>query len=209
MRILPLLDFELFTHKPKPIIGFSDISALLNTITSRTGLITFHGPNVTTLPQSTNSSRQKLVELLTNYQPDPLSFKSFNLEIINPGRATGTLVGGNLTTLVHLLGTDFEPDWRDKIVILEDVGEAPYRIDRLLSQLSLAGKFKHIRAIMLGQFTNCGRVELIWSRLTELLPQGTPFWANLPIGHGPDNLPFPIGQSVEMDSNQQRINLLP
>ena len=205
LRLLPLLDYGLFHQLPaKAIIGFSDITALLNTISSRSGLVTFHGPNLTTLTSCNRDSQQRFIQTLSH--PERFSLHQQG-EILQGGNASGPLVGGNLATLVHLLATDFAPDWSGKIVLLEDVGEAPYRIDRLLTQLALSGKLDEAAGVLLGSFTNCGNEEMIWQRVQELLPESTPLWAGLPIGHGEENWTIPIGAPMRMDSNAGVVSL--
>lgn len=201
LRLLAQLDYDIIRENPKILIGFSDISGLLNVITEKTGLITFHGPNLSTLARSDKLSLEMMIQCLTNPAPPPL--KPANLEVIQPGRAHGILAGGNLATLTHLLATPFQLNWHDKIIFLEDVGEAPYRIDRLLTQLHLAGTFNGIGGLILGTFTNCGEQELIWQRVAELTKNvDIPIWGNFPTGHGPENLSLPIGSEVLMDSDQ-------
>jgi muramoyltetrapeptide carboxypeptidase len=199
LRLLGQLDYEMVRKHPKILIGFSDISGLLNVITEETGLITFHGPNLTTLGRSTPHALERMLQNLTNRLPPPL--KPRDLEIIRSGQAQGMLVGGNLTTLTHLLATPFQLPWADKILFLEDVGEAPYRVDRLLSQLQLAGAFNGLRGLIIGSFTDCGDQHLIWQRLAEMTADAAiPLWGNFPVGHGPENVTLAIGSRVLMDS---------
>ncbi len=200
LRLLAQLNYEIFRENPKILIGFSDISALLNVITAKTGLITFHGPNLTTLARSDRHSLTMLIQSLT--QPVPPPIKAANLEVISNGSAQGTLAGGNLATLTHLLATPFHPQWQDKILFLEEVGEAPYRLDRLLTQLSMSGSLGGISGLILGSFTNCGDQEAIWQRLAELTrgQKKVPIWGNFPVGHGRQNLTLPIGSQVLMNS---------
>ncbi len=201
LRILDQLDYDIIRETPKTLIGFSDISALLNVITAKTGLITFHGPNLTTLARSDKHSLEVMLQSLTRPLPPPI--RAGKLEIIRSGKAQGMLVGGNLATLTHLLATPFHPHWQDKILFLEDVGEAPYRIDRLLTQLALAGSLSNIRGLILGTFSNCGEQEMIWQRVAELTKdQDMPLWGNFPVGHGQQNLVMPIGSQVVMDSDK-------
>jgi len=207
MRLLPLLDFYFFKESsPKSIIGFSDISGLLNVITAKTGLITYHGPNLTTLASSTAATLIEFRQLLTGTSQPAIHPRA--LEIINPGQTSGILAGGNLATLVHLMGTPYELDLTDKILLIEDIGEAPYRLDRLLSQLALAGQLQRCNGIILGQFSNCGDVELLWQRVQELTPATTPIWAGFEVGHEKTNQWLPIGLPVQMDSNQGELQLL-
>ena len=154
MRMLSFLDFDLIRKHPKIIVGFSDITALLNAISAQTRMVTFHGPNVTTLGDRDLVTRESFVRLLTGEGPIRLVVQK-GVTIFG-GRATGILIGGNLTTLCHLVGTPFEPDYRDCILLLEDRGEAPYRLDRMLAQMKLAGCFDHLAGIVLGSFEQCG-----------------------------------------------------
>ncbi len=200
LRLLTDLDYTFFKENPKTLIGFSDISGLLNVITDQTGLVTFHGPNLTTLAKSDKKSIESFVDTLTRPVPRPI--KPSSLEIIRAGHAEGILAGGNLTTLVHLVGTSYQPHLQDRILFLEDVGEAPYRIDRLLTQLSLTGSLNNIKGLILGEFKGCGDQETIWQRVSELLRNDSiPIWAGFPVGHGQDNFCLPIGSQVAMDSN--------
>ncbi len=140
MRILPLLDFDAIQNNPKAFIGFSDITILLSVLFSRCNLVTFHGPVVTSLA---NASEETKSSLLSNVTSDSnLEIKLISGKTIIPGVATGEVCGGNLTMLCHLVGTPFEPDFENKILFLEDRGEAPYRIDRMLVHMVLAGCFK-------------------------------------------------------------------
>lgn len=200
LRILPDLDYGLFREYPKIFVGFSDISALHSAILRRSGLVTFHGPVLTTLTRSDRPSLEAFFTTLGRGMVPPVRGK--RLEIIRDGTARGELVGGNLTTILHLLATPYEVEWRQKIVLLEDVGEAPYRIDRMLTHLKLAGRFDGIAGLILGTFTDCGDPEPIWSRAGELLGDTPiPIWANFPCGHGEENVLLPLGIEAVMDSS--------
>jgi muramoyltetrapeptide carboxypeptidase len=204
LRLLPDLDFALIRQQPKMLIGFSDLTALLLAIQQRTGLITFHGPMLTTLPRSDRDSQEAFFNQLTG-QPRP-EIKIKNLEILQSGQAQGRLLPGNLTSLAHLLGTPFEPDWNNTILVLEDIGEAPYRIDRLLTHLWAAGRLEQISGLILGDFDQCGEQEAIWERaLTLLAHRSIPIWANFPCGHGSRNQILPVGAKAQMDSSSGRI----
>lgn len=204
LRLLPDLDFSLIREQPKMLIGFSDLTVLLTAIQQQTGLITFHGPMLTTLARNDRDSQEGFFDLLTG-RPNPVS-KIKGLEILKGGEARGRLLPGNLTSLVHLLGTPWEPEWRDTILVLEDIGEAPYRIDRLLTQLSAAGRLEQIAGLVLGDFDQCGEVELIWQRALDLLGhRPIPLWANFPCGHGSRNQILPVGIEVQLDSSAGRL----
>ncbi|HIJ89620.1 MAG: LD-carboxypeptidase [Desulfobulbaceae bacterium] len=206
LRLLPDLDFALIRRQPKMLIGFSDLTVLLSAIQQKTGLITFHGPMLTTLARSDRESQEGFFDLLTGRSRTEIKIKG--LEILKGGQASGRLLPGNLTSLVHLLGTPFEPDWQDTILVLEDIGEAPYRIDRLLSHLAAAGRLSRIAGLILGDFDQCGDIELIWQRSLELLSdRQIPIWANFPMGHGSRNQILPLGAEARLDSTAGRLIL--
>ena len=207
LRLLPDLDFSLIREQPKMLIGFSDLTVLLSAIQQKTGLITFHGPMLSTLARSDRDSQEAFFDLLTG-RPRPEN-KIKGLEILKGGQTSGRLLPGNLTSLVHLLGTPFEPEWRDTILVLEDIGEAPYRIDRLLTHLWAAGRLERITGLILGDFDQCGERETIWQRVLDLLAHRTiPIWANFPCGHGSRNLILPVGAEARLDSTAGRLSLL-
>jgi muramoyltetrapeptide carboxypeptidase len=207
LRLLPGLDWDLIRRQPKILIGFSDLTVLLCALEQQTGLVTFHGPMLTTLGRSDRESLESLGNLLLGRPQREIKTKK--LEILQKGRARGRLLAGNLTCLSHLLGTPFEPDWQDRILVLEDIGEAPYRIDRLLTQLKIAGRLERIAGLVLGSFDQCGDdVEPIWNRATELLAKrNIPIWANFPSGHNSSNRILPLGITAEMDSAGGRLLL--
>ncbi len=198
LRLLDRLDFSLFTALPKLLVGFSDITVLHSAIGSRCNMVTIHGPVVASLADSGKDNIRQFAAMLTGsrYPAIPVA----NLEVLRSGRARAPLVGGNLTSLCHLLGSPYEPDWQDVILFLEDIGEAPYRVDRMLTHLYLAGKLERISGLILGSFTDCGPPETIWQRVLELTGD-IPVWANFPAGHGQPNLALPLGATAEMDSD--------
>jgi muramoyltetrapeptide carboxypeptidase len=199
LRLLPLLDMNLIRRQPKILIGFSDISVLHAGIYKETGLVTFHGPMLTTLAKNDQPSRESFFESLAGRHPTKV--KPAELEIIKAGRAKGRLLGGNLASLVHLVATPYELPWQGSILFLEDVCEAGYRIDRMLTHLQVAGRLEGLAGLILGSFEGCGVPELIWNRVLELTAGASyPIWANFPAGHGRQNLTLPLGQEVEMDS---------
>lgn len=207
LRMLPCLDMDLIRQHPKFFVGFSDISVLLTAILKNTGLVTFHGPMLTTLPKSDKHSVDAFFNTLTGRPSDTI--KPDGLEILVSGNSQGKLLGGNLTNLAHLVATPYEIVWQNAILFLEDVGEDPYRIDRMLTHLKEAGRLQHLAGLILGNFKNCGAVEQIWQRAIELLSdREIPIWANFPTGHGKDNHILPLGIQVEMDSQAGRLLFL-
>lgn len=201
LRILPRIDYNIIKAHPKPFIGFSDITALHSAILEKAGLVTFHGPMLTTLGKSNRQSISSFFHTLTHGSCLPLKSKTF--EILKQGNGFGRLTGGNLTTLSHLVATPYEVYWKNKIVFLEDIGEAPYRIDRLLTHLFTAGRFKEIAGLLLGSFTNCGDVEQIWERVMELFQgENFPIWANCPFGHSQENVMLPFGGEMKITNDE-------
>ncbi len=203
LRLLADLDYELIRSNPKILIGFSDVTALLSAVTKHTGLITFHGPMLSTLATSDRESVHHLFDTLCSQTDRPI--KPAKIEILRPGLARGPLTGGNLTTLTHLVSTPYEMPWQNSIVFIEDIGEAPYRLDRMLTQLNLAGRLKNIRGLILGSFDNCGNQEEIWNRVLTLFQEDIPIWANFPVGHGARNMTLPIGAEATMDSSAGKL----
>jgi muramoyltetrapeptide carboxypeptidase len=205
LRMLPLVDFDIIRNHPKIFIGFSDISALLTAITHRSDLVTFHGPMVTSLaaaPESTRSALTAAVASDTTLEIAPASGA-----VIRPGRAEGRVAGGNLATLCHLMGTPFHAQFKNCILLLEDRGEARYRIDRMLSQMKLAGCFDGIAGLILGSFEKCGDLAGIYRIVDELFHDSLiPILAGFDIGHGHRNLTLPLGMTAVLDADKQRLS---
>jgi len=208
LRLLTHFDFQAILETPKPLIGFSDISALLNRTMEETGLVCFHGPVVTSLCDCSREALDRLYHCLTGNWHRAIRPKE--LEILRGENQTeGRLVGGNLSTLLSLLGTPHDVSWRGCIVLLEDVGEPLYRLDRMLTQLALNGKLQEPAGIILGDFTlnveqalsdKTRYTEYVWRRVLELTA-GTPItvWGNFPAGHCSSNLTLPLGATAIMD----------
>ncbi|MGH7125231.1 MAG: S66 peptidase family protein, partial [Stellaceae bacterium] len=150
MRILPALDYDALRRRPKPVLGYSDITALHAAIGSRCGLVSFHAP--TARGVLTEFSRDSLVRAVVEGS-DSCGVAAGALGL-RGGRARGRLVGGNLALLAALAGTPYAPDYDEAILVLEDVGEATYRIDRMLRQLILSGALERVAGIAFGHFTD-------------------------------------------------------
>lgn len=227
MRLLELLDYDLIQRHPKIVIGFSDITALLHAIWQRTGLVTFHGP-VGTSEFTTYTKRNMMHQLMSGRVPysiglplpleeSPLrraNHREYVAQSLVSGVATGTLIGGNLTLMTSLLGTPYDVDYSGKILLLEEVGEAPYRIDRMLTQLRLAGKLQQVAGIGLGVFKDCSNrsaakaselIEVLQDRLGDL---GVPVGYGLAMGHVDNNFTFPIGVRARLDTGAMTLTLL-
>ena len=204
MRILPLLDFDIIQNNPKIFIGFSDITVLLSVMFNRCNLVTFHGPVVTSLADASEETKYSLFSNLTSNSKPVINLH--NGKTIIPGVAAGELCGGNLTMLCHLVGTSFAPVFENKILFLEDRGEAPYRIDRMLVHMELAGCFEGLSGIVLGDFEECGPMEDVYDIIAELFEKySIPILAGLDAGHGHHNLTIPLGIEATLDAGRHSL----
>jgi muramoyltetrapeptide carboxypeptidase len=204
MRILGLLDFKTIQTHPKIFLGFSDITALLAVLYERCGLVTFHGPMVTTLANATEKTIMAMKTALTS--DAPLELVPEDEKVINPGVCSGVLAGGNLTTLCHLVGTPYAPNFKGKILLLEDVGEMTYRIDRMLTQMKSAGCFNGISGLVLGAFNKCGQLNEIVEIFDNIFhDMDIPILAGFDIGHGEHNLTVPMGLVATLDTEKKRL----
>ncbi len=204
MRILPLLDFTSIKQNPKIFVGFSDVSALLSAFYAKCGFVTFHGPVVSMLGDVTRETRERLFSIITSdlrYE-----IKTEKGVDIRPGSASGPVAGGNLTTLCHLIGTEFEPDFRGHILFLEDRGEASYRIDRMLTQMKLAGCLNGIAGIALGSFEDCGPMNEIIGIVANVFKDfHIPILGGFDIGHGRNNITVPLGLDATLDTGKRSL----
>jgi muramoyltetrapeptide carboxypeptidase len=202
LRILPLLDFEVIRQNPKVFLGHSDITALLATVTARSGLVTFHGPLLTTLVKAPETSCRSLLTAISSSAA--IELKPTHGVALKAGRASGRMIGGNLTTLCHMLATPFEPRFENRILLLEDRGEAHYRIDRMLFQMKLAGCFKRIAGLILGSFEACGSLDGVFKIFEEHFKDiPAPILAGFDLGHGQQNLTLPFGLEATLDADKQ------
>jgi len=204
LRILPLLDFCLIRRHPKPLVGFSDVTALLSTLYARCRLVTFHGPLATTLAESSEVSQQALLAALISERAIEISVPDGIT--VCPGRADGPVIGGNLTVLSHLVGTPFEIKFKDHILFLEDRGEAAYRIDRMLTQLKFAGCLDGLAGLILGCFQGCGsRQDIIEIVGDALAPAEIPVLAGFDAGHCEPNITVPMGLEATLDADTKTL----
>lgn len=192
----------------KLLVGFSDITALHLWLQAH-GRISIHGPVLTQLGRLGTPTHERLFALL---ESATAAAPLHGTETYVGGRAEGRLVGGNLSMLSRVIGTPFMPVLRDCILLLEDQGERPYRIDRMWTHLALAGVFSQVRGIVLGSFTHCEEKDAPYSSadlLRELAgATGLPCAAGFPIGHGEQNEPVPLGVRVRLDADGRRLEFL-
>jgi muramoyltetrapeptide carboxypeptidase len=213
-RVLPYLDYDLIARKPKVIIGYSDITALLNAIHQRSNLVTFHGPvgGSTFEPYTLDNFRRVVMtpspaggQVPPPKRPNDLIDRMNRIFKLAPGKASGRLAGGNLTMVASIMGTPYEVDTEGTILFLEDTHEEPYRIDRMLTQLALGGKLDHIAGFLWGRCTDCEPKGMSFS-LEEILRDrfatlGIPALSGLSFGHIEQKLTLPLGVMATIDAD--------
>jgi len=223
-RIVPFLDYELIRNNPKPLIGFSDVTALHYAIYKNSNLVTFHGPvSISTFSNFSQRNFENVLvdpkeELALDNSTTDNNYNQHGITTIVDGKATGELIGGNLTIITSLIGTEYDIDFSGKIIFLEEFLEEPYRIDRMLTQMIQAGKFKDVSGIALGIFKLCepsstnpsfsnsfSLMEVLKDRLGKL---GVPVVYGLSFGHVVDKFTLPFGVRAELDTSSQQIKLL-
>jgi muramoyltetrapeptide carboxypeptidase len=203
MKSLPFIDFELIKRHPKIIAGFSDLSALLNPIFERTGLVTLHAPMVINLGTPTPFTVKSLVNAVQGY-PEKNLLRGARCKVYNPGSAAGILKGGNLITLTALINTDWEIDTADAILFFEDVNEKLHEVDRYLTQWILAGKFKRIKALILGDFRGI-RSKQVYDILASQMELDFPVVYCPNIGHVTNKITLPIGAEVQLNTDRKQL----
>ncbi len=203
MRILDYLDWEKIRKNPTLFVGFSDASALIAGLISKAELGAVHGPNLVSLARAGEDTLDGFYKAVTG-QLQKISIDQG--QCLHGGSARGRLVGGNLATLVHMIGTRYQPDFDNGVLFIEDVGEPAYKIDRMLSQMKMAGLFDHIRGVITGSFEGCANPEYIPEIINEIFEErGTPVLMGLAAGHGDVNLSLPMGESVIIDADNSLI----
>lgn len=222
-RILPLLDFATIRRNPKLLVGFSDITALHLAFAAKAGFTTIHGPNAASSwgQYSWDAFRAVAFDGATPTLVNPpahedrLVQRAGRTRTIRSGVARGRLLGGNLTVLSTLMGTSWLPDFTGAILFIEDVGEQPYRIDRMLTQLSLAGVLGRLKGVVFGQCTDCGPAGPSYGGFTlsevlqqHLEPLGVPAFQGGQFGHVANQYSLPLGIEAEIDAAAGTIRLL-
>lgn len=206
-RLLPSLDAAGVRRANKWLVGFSDVTAL-HALWANAKVCSIHGAMVASLIDASEAVRAAWFALLEG-APAPAFTQLVRL---GGGRARGRLLGGNLTVLAALVGTPFMPDLRDAVLLLEDITERPYRLDRTLTTLLQAGALEGLAAALVGQFSQCepgpdgvSALDVIAERLGSLR---IPVLANAPVGHVPDNVPVLLGGEVELDADAGSVHFL-
>jgi muramoyltetrapeptide carboxypeptidase len=221
-RLLPLLDYDAIRRNPKVLLGYSDITALHNAIHAKTGLVTFHGPIGSGSWNAFNVDQfrrvlldRELVEFRNKVDAgDELVPRRNRTITITGGKARGELVGGNLTVLTALAGSPYLPDFSGKILFLEDVSEAPYRVDRMFSTLKLMGALDKVAGVVFGECTDCNPGEGYGSLTLEQIfddhirPLRIPAYRGAMIGHIREQFIVPVGGMVELDADAGTFRML-
>ncbi len=215
LRLLDHLDWDVINKNFKLFIGFSDITSVLlsildhgsytsgfnrdsrKKISAQFKKIVIHGPTIVSLAKAHN----KTIESLSNTMQGV--FSNINIadgEILKSGKCSGFLTGGNISTISHLMGTNFQPDFNNAVLFLEDTGEPAYKIDRMLTQMKMAGMFQNVRGVMTGSFQKCDNDQYISEILLDIFSRyHIPVVTGIQAGHGKINLSLPMGMDIKMD----------
>ena len=215
-RVLPLLDYDLIKTNPKIFMGYSDITAFLTSITQKTGLVTFHGPMLSTFKSSiAQYNLDTLVDVLSGAddilitEPDDLQ-----TTILKPGVTQGSLWGGNMCLIVNRLGTKNQLNTDGAILFIEDVDENLYAFDRMLVHMGEAGMFDNIRGLIVGQLTEMKDQTIPFGKTTDEIvldvcgDLNIPIVTNFPCGHGKYQATLPISLPVELRADKNFVELL-
>ncbi len=217
-RLLDKIDYKLIKNYPKIFVGYSDISALHLAMYYKSGLITFAGPmlGVDFYDEVSAFTEEMFWKILTS----PKKFGRIdnpddeNILSLNSGSENGRIVGGNLSVISGLIGTDYFPDLKDKVLLIEEMGEMPYRIDRMLNQLRLSKMFYGIKGVVIGSFRDCHELDPNKKTLTlgevitdYLSPLKKPVIYNFRHGHLKDNITVPIGATVRLNASKKFIEI--
>lgn len=221
-RMLEMLNYKVIRQNPKVLIGYSDVTALHQAIFKKTGLVCFHGP--VGASEFTAYTQKHVTQVVSNTdttfkieaapQNEAMENQVYNSYVINDGVAEGKLVGGNLTLAASLVGTPYDISYNNKLVFLEDIGEKPYRIDRMITQMLLAGKFDRVKGIILGVFYNCEAgegensltlAEMFKDRFERLK---IPVIYGMSFGHISNQFTLPLGINARLNTTDKTLTLL-
>lgn len=217
-RILDLIDYKIIEDNPKVFVGYSDITALHIAFTQKSNLVTYHGPMVTSdiIGNFSKFSKDSLFKAIMNTEPmgkisNP---EGEEIKMLNGGVTEGIIIGGNLSLIVATIGTPYEVDLKGKILFIEEIGEDPYKVDRMMNQLRLSGKLKEAEGIILGDFNNCENGKHNESLTLEQIfndhikPTGKPTIYNLKAGHCEPMVTLPFGVRTRLDADKKELVIL-
>jgi muramoyltetrapeptide carboxypeptidase len=213
LQLLDKIDYKLISKCPKPFIGFSDVTVLLQAIAKNCGFVTFHGPMVWNLGrEGDKSSLPDLLSVMAESEEKRFQKRFSEVEVARSGKAEGSLWGGNLTLLQNLVGTPFDFPAKDSVLFIEETAEAPYRIARMLEHFKLAGKLKPIRAVIVGEMTELQEDSLSMGAdlrdiVLDAFPAEVPMCFDFPCGHGDYLTTLPVGAHVHVSMSAQGVDL--
>lgn len=207
LSLLDKIDYELIKRNPKIFLGYSDITALHIAIGQNSDLITFHGPMVSDLTENSPEYNRLMLKrtIMHSSSIGEISHPEKDTKVIYPGRTMGRLTGGNLSLICSTLGTDFEIDCKDKILVMEEVGEPSYKIHRMIIQLALAGKLRDAAGFIIGEFYNCiEEEEYPLDKMLEdlFLTYKKPVIYGVKCGHGPYKATLPLGCTAIINNDK-------
>ncbi len=218
-RLLPLLDYQAIAANPKVLLGYSDATALITGVHAKTGLVTFHGPTPVSRFSADHIRRVimdgEALEMRNPVDiPDGKTVQTEDrIQVLRPGKVRGPLLGGNLTVLTAIMGSDYLPRFDGAILFLEDVNEAVYRVDRMFTELKLAGILDRIAGFVFGRCTECDPDSSYGSLTMEevlkehILPLGIPAFSGSMIGHIGEQFTLPLGAEAELDASAGTLRL--
>jgi muramoyltetrapeptide carboxypeptidase len=219
-RLLPLLDYDLIRRNPKVLLGYSDATALITAVHVKTGLVTFHGPSPLNVFSAEHFRRVVMNgEHYTLRNPNLITENTLvqtenRIHTLSGGKASGPILGGNLSLLTAVTGSGYLPDWEGAILFIEDVEEAVYRVDRMMTELALSGVLGKISGFVFGRCTECGPGPGFGSLTMQQMiaehiePLGIPAFSGTMIGHIDEQFTIPLGIEVEIDADAGTIELL-
>ncbi|MEM6780909.1 MAG: LD-carboxypeptidase [Pseudomonadota bacterium] len=209
--MLDKIDYDLIKQNPKPFLGYSDVTVLLNAIYTHTDMITYHGPACSTLSRLEPQWHKMALDSLSG---KVTSFSLNDAVAIQNGEATGHLIGGNLSTFQSLVGTPYMPSPKDAILFLEDVNDHISRYDRMLRHLSMAGILQNIAGLIIGEFLNTqdNPKNPFGFTMEEIVQEHTkglniPIVMNAPFGHGDNQTTFPVGAPIKLTASEETVSL--
>jgi muramoyltetrapeptide carboxypeptidase len=203
LKTLPFINFKSIKKNHKMLAGFSDISTLLNTVYENTGIITYHSPMVINFANPSKFTVQSFLNAINGF-PEKNLFHNAPVKVYTHGKTSGVLKGGNLVTLTSLIGTKWETDTEGAIIFFEDVDEELHRIDRYLTQWLLAGKFKNIKGVVLGDFRGVKSSD-VFRILSEQMRVSFPVIHCPYIGHVKNKITLPVGAKVRLDTHKKTL----
>jgi muramoyltetrapeptide carboxypeptidase len=216
-RILDKLDYDVIKKNPKAFIGYSDITAIHIALNQKCKLVTFHGPMATSdmIDDFDDFTKESFIRAITLKEPlkELNNPEGIEIKCLTPGKASGSITGGNLSLIVSTLGTKYEIDTKGKLLLIEEIDEEPYRVDRMLTQLRLAGKFDDCSGLIIGDWNNCvpknSRPSLTLMELFEdiILPSKKPAIYNFMTGHCKPKITVPLGVEAELDATACTLTL--